>query len=106
VAQLDPSAIHNLLLNLKLQLLGLPNLARWALAAFAGIIILREVATAIWDVMRSRRALRAAPAMPYTDPSIPGPKDRGALPAPNPLDAHMEPAPGVVADRRRSTPLP
>jgi len=105
-ARLDPSAVHALLLNLKLQLLGLPNLAKWGLVAFAGIIITREFVTAVWNVKQRRKALRTAPAVPHADPSIPGTAGPRALPAPNPLDVHFSPAPEVVSNRQPPTPDP
>jgi hypothetical protein len=102
--RVDPSAIRNLLFNLKLQLLGLPNLAKWGLATFAGIIIARELVTAVWNVKQRRDNLRTAPAVPHADRSIPSAEGPHPLPAPNPLDTHFIPTPDVVANRPPSTP--
>ncbi|MEP6573033.1 MAG: hypothetical protein ABJD11_10075 [Gemmatimonadota bacterium] len=56
---MDPSAIHNLLFNLKLQLLALPALAKWGLLAFVSIKIGQEVITVGWDAYTRRRLQRA-----------------------------------------------
>ena len=103
---MDPSAIRDLILNLKLQLLALPNLARWGLITFAGIIVAREIATAAWNARQRRRALPAEPDTPHAEPPMPGSESPHALPAPNLLDVGFAPAPEAVSIRRSSTPVP
>jgi len=93
---LDPSAIHNLLLNLRLQLLGLPNLAKWGLLAFAGIIVLREGITRVWDARQRKTALR--PGAPV--PSALREGAQPALPAPDPLAEQPRARPDVVPQHR------
>ena len=60
------SAVDYLLLNLKLQILALPSLARLGLLAFAGIIVLREIIGIGWGLYQSRTARSE------TDPLIQG----------------------------------
>ncbi len=101
---MDPSAIHNLILNLKLQLLGLPNLARWGLISFAGIIVVREIATAAWNVRERRRAQRADAATPHNDPITRSPDSPQALPASK--FPELDLAPEALLHRRPATPIP
>ncbi len=95
---MDPSAVRDLLLNLKLQLLALPALARWGVLTFAGIIVLREVITLGWNARQRRRTLASSPEAP-TPHSIAGgvtSEPMGALPAPDPLAAPMPPKPAAA----------
>lgn len=89
---MDPSAWHNLLLNLKLQLLGLPNLARWGLLTFAGILILREAITLGWNAYKR-------PALENPEPAAPA-----ALPAPDPFAASHQPQQEPEGIRVRTPP--
>ena len=95
---MDPSAVRNLLLNLKLQLLALPNLAKWGVLAFAGIIILREAITLGWNISRRRRALAPVSVQPDAGPLSAGTTadPMGALPAPDPLAGPVPPMPAVA----------
>jgi hypothetical protein len=70
------SPVDDLLLNLKLQLLALPSLARWGLLAFAGVVILKEGIEIGWRLYRGS-ASRAPSLAPGDAPA--------ALPAPDPL---------------------
>ncbi|HWA58241.1 MAG TPA: hypothetical protein VG692_13360 [Gemmatimonadales bacterium] len=80
---MSPEAWHNLLLNLKLQLLGLPNLAKWGLLTFAGIVVLREAITFAWNVRSRRKVAAGNTAVPRRETaSAPEP---AALPAPDPF---------------------
>jgi len=91
------SPIDNLLLNLKLQLLALPALARWGLLAFAGIIVLKESIEIGWRLYqgRSGRAASLAPG-----------DDCAALPAPDPLADRPIPAAARERDSLPITPRP
>jgi hypothetical protein len=89
---MDPGAVRDLLLNLKLQLLALPGLVRWGLLAFAGIVVLREAITLGWNVY-TRRSLRGETQSAKLGGSsvvgLTGPtathEAGAALPAPDPL---------------------
>jgi hypothetical protein len=99
------SAVDNLLLNLKLQLLALPSLARWGLLAFAGIIVLREIIDTGWGLYQDRTAGSG------TDPLVEGTAAQDtsqahpagqastarALPAPDPLAQPIPPARETVS---------
>jgi hypothetical protein len=87
------SAVDYLLLNLKLQILALPSLARLGLLAFAGIIVLREIIGIGWGLYQSRTARSetdpliqgtVAQDTSLADPAGQAPAAR-ALPAPDPL---------------------
>jgi hypothetical protein len=100
------SAFHDLLLNLKLQLLGVPNLLKWGLLTFAVILMVREGITLVWNARHRRHA-------PGSDLDTPGrtpaavataPQSRLALPAPDPFAAPLRPAPEVVVQEQRSLP--
>ena len=82
---MGPDAIHDLLFNLKLQLLALPNLAKWGLLTFAGIIILREAISFGWELRRRRPALPDGEVGPALDRATPTSTPAAALPAPDPL---------------------
>jgi hypothetical protein len=103
---LDPSAIDNLLLNLKLQLLALPALARWGVILFAGIVVLREGITMVWKARQLRGGQpRSAPATLAGSGSSTAPDPRPmALPAPDPFAQPAEPAPEVIPEKRTSPP--
>lgn len=90
---MGPTALHDLLFNLKLQFLALPSLARWGLLAFAGIVVMREVIDVGWKIYRRRsggsdpeyltgKALVSAGVVPNQTPL---PTSPAALRAPDPL---------------------
>jgi hypothetical protein len=103
------SAVDNLLLNLKLQLLALPSLARWGLLAFAGIIVLREIIDIGWGLYQGGTAgsgtdplveVAVAQDISRAAPAGQAPTAR-ALPAPDPLAQPSAPARETV-----SVPMP
>lgn len=86
---MGPDPIQNLLLNLKLQLLGLPNLAKWGLLTFAGIIILREAITIAWRFPRKPEEPIGELPTPVVAVTPAGAAPQAALPAPDPLAADV-----------------
>lgn len=107
---MDPQAVDNLLLNLKLQLLALPSQAKWGLLAFAGILVLREAITLAWNLHQRRKLESAASEPRAAIPTADGsrktdPDELGlpALPAPDPLAAPLFPQ-GELDDVRVRTP--
>ncbi len=91
------SPIDNLLLNLKLQLLALPALARWGLLTFAGIVVLKESVEIGWRLYQGR-VDRAAALRSGEAPA--------ALPAPDPFAERPIPAVERERDMIPRTPRP
>ena len=103
---MDPSAIHNLLLNLKLQLLALPNLLRWGLVAFAGVIITRQAITWIWNARQRGKSIHTSSGASPGSPAVSAGEELPALPAPDPLKVHFTPASEILVDRPIKPPQP
>ncbi len=102
---MGPSAWHDLLLNLKLQLLGLPYLAKWGLLTFAGILILREAITAGWNRHQRRKGVTGPGATPAMLPTETAQANRpAALPAPDPFAASRAPVDTLDSVRVRTPP--
>lgn len=84
-------AVHNLLVNLKLQFLALPHLVQLALLTGAGIWALREIITLGWNVYTRKTApTREVDTGPHPGSSsaaldVEADEPNLALPAPDPL---------------------